>query len=185
MRINLIPEEDRASLKAVQLGTVLFIISIVLIASLAFASMYLYWQVVTEKERLNSYQDTMQTLTYYRSQVNDMKKNIKQIEELLTPLTTRLEQNKPLVDISLLLNRVATSAQNSSAWLESLSITRDGSAPLSGYAVDSTEITRFLKAVGQYPFNVVMGSTRWTEEDGVRLLEFDARITPIVGGDQQ
>jgi hypothetical protein len=184
MRINLLPEEDRASLSTVQMGTVLFIVSIVLIALLAFSSVYLYWQVVTEREQLRSYQDTVETLAYYRKQVNDIKNGMRQIEELLKPLAEHLERNQPAMDISLLLNRVATSAQTSSAWLQSLSVTRDGSVPISGYAVNTAEITRFLKAVGQYPFHVVMGSTYWTEEDGIRLLEFDARITPIAGGDQ-
>jgi hypothetical protein len=90
MRINLLPENERASLHVVQLSTMLVIAGIVLVASLSFATVYLRWQVVSERERQASYQSTMTTMVRYRTETNKLQQETKRLKELLGPLEAQL-----------------------------------------------------------------------------------------------
>jgi Tfp pilus assembly protein PilN len=182
MRINLLPDKERASLQAVQMGTLLFISTIVLVSVLSFATVYLRWQVNNAREQISGYQTTMAAVARYRSEMNKMQQDTKKLQDAIGPLQAQLQANRTLVDLATLLGRATSSAQSSNIWLRELSVQKDGTAPVSGYAVEFTEVSRFLRSLGIDPFNVVMGSTRWVERGGVKLLEFDARVGPAKGG---
>lgn len=183
MRINLIPPEERASLRTIQTPTILFIAGTIIVAGLVFATVYLRWQVANERERLGSYQTTMSTLNRYRTEVSKLEKETHQLEELVKPLEEQLAANRTPTDLSLFLSRVTSSAQTGHVWLRELSVHKDGVASLDGYAVEFSEVSRFLSALGRDPLTVQMGSTRWTERGGVRLLSFSAKVRSAGGGD--
>lgn len=184
MRINLLPPSQRASLRTVQLGTVLLIIGIVYVAVLSFASVYLCVQVANERERLEGYQATVASIARYRSEITRLEREANVLTELAKPFAEQLAANQPAIDLTLLFRRTVSAAQAGHVWLRELSVQKDGSTPVIGYAVEFSEVTRFLDALGREPFHVVMGATRWGERGGVKVVEFNARVNPIPGGVQ-
>lgn len=183
MRINLLPPEERASMRVIQISTVLFICGVFLIAALSFATVYLRWQVVNERERLESYQTTLGSVSRYRREMSHMERETRELEQLVQPLKELLAANQDRVDLSLLLRRTSTAAQVSNLWLRELTVQKDGHATLTGYCVELAETSRFLANVGLEPFRVQMSSTRWIEESDLRVLELVTRMTTTnVGG---
>lgn len=182
MRINLLPPEARASLRVIQTTTVLFVAGAILAAILAFGTVYLRLQVASERERLVSYQSTMSAMGRYRAEISKLEKETRQLRELVQPLEEQLVANRPAVDLPLLLGRLAMAVKDGHVWLREAAMQKDGVVPLTGYAVEFAEVSRFLAAVGRDPLAVQMGSTRWVEQGGIRLLEFSARIAPTSGG---
>lgn len=182
MQINLLPDNERASLQVVQLGTVLFIIGIVLIASLSFWTVYLRWQVISERDWQSGYQATVATLSKYKSETNHLQQDTRKLFELTQPLESQLDANRVEVNPAILFSRINTGIKASNVWLREIFVQKDGNTSIAGYAVDFDALARFLEILGQEPLHIATSSTRWVEQDGTQVLEFTAKVGPATGG---
>lgn len=182
MRINLIPPAERASLKVIQPITLLLIAGTLFVSTLAFSTVYLRWQVANERSRLASYQSTIAAVGRYRQELSRLEMETEQLSTLSKPLQVQLAANQLQLDLVALLSQSASSAAASNVWLRELVVQGDGITPLTGYAVDSGDVSGFLGTLGQGPFAVLSSSTRRVEQGGARLLEFSARVGVLKGG---
>jgi competence protein ComGF len=183
IRINLLPPEERASIKAVNTLTILLVIGIIIGAAMAFTGVYLHMQLRSAREQMAGYQETMASIAQFRSSIAQLEKDIKTWKNQLAPLERQLSQIESPIDLYSLLERVANSAQQGQVWLRDLTLQRSGAVPISGYAVSLTELDRFLTTAGRDPYRVQMGSQSWDVYGGVRLVYFLAQLGLPAGGD--
>lgn len=182
IRINLIPPNERASLKVIRPAVVFMIVAALVVGAVTSATIYMRWQVANEKSRLASYKDTVAAVGRYQREQAELEKKTRELATLASPLQEELAAQQPALDLELLLSRAASRAASNNVWLRELVLHKDGTLAVTGYGVEFTDVSRFLAAVGQEPFTIQASSTEWVERDGARLLEFSARIAAAKGG---
>jgi len=183
IRINLLPPEERASIKAINVVTIVAVFGIIIGFAMTFTGIYLHMELRSTREQMEGYKETMASISQFRSAINQLEKDIKAWENLLAPLESQLRQMEPPINLYHLLQRVALSTQKGHVWLRDLTLSRTGAVPISGYATSLTELDRFLAAVGRDPYRVQMGSLSWEEQSGVRLAYFLAQMGLPTEGD--
>ncbi len=184
IRINLLPPEERASIKAINTNAILLSCGIVLIALMLFTGVYLRLQIMWENDKLVGYQEAVANMSHYRTAIARMEKQMKALEKQTEPLTNQMQEIGTSAHIEQLFRRVSYSATRGNVWLQDLTLLKDGSLPITGYAVDFSDLDRFLTAFGKDPFRVQMGSQGWEARAGVRLVAFSAKVGLPYGGDQ-
>lgn len=175
IRINLLPPEERASIKAINNNAILLSCGIILTALMLFIGVYLRLQIMWEQDKITGYQEAMANMGHYRTAITHMEKEMKTLQKQIEPLTTQM-QEIGISSIDQLFQRVSYSATRGNVWLKDLTLLKDGSLPINGYAVDFTDLDRFLTAFGKDPFRVQMGTQGWEARAGIRLVAFSAQV---------
>jgi len=175
-RINLLPPEERASIRAVETKAILLAIGLLIGGLMAFTAVYLRMQVNYEQSEIVGYKETMASMGEFRVSIARLEKEIQTIQEQMKPLESAIQEITPLFNTAQLLSRVASSAQQGNVWLQDLTLQGGGGAPINGFAVDFTELNRFITAIGSDPYKVNMGSQSWDVRGGVRVVVFSAHM---------
>jgi len=81
IRINLLPPEERASIKAINTNAILLSCGIVLIALMLFSGVYLRLQIMWENDKLVGYQEAVANMSHYRTAIARMEKQMKALEK--------------------------------------------------------------------------------------------------------
>ncbi len=176
IRINLLPPEERASLKIIQAKTWLLVTGLCLCSLMIFASVYLRLQIKWEKDEIEGYQETMASMGQYRVATAQLEKNIKTLQDKLAPLETQMKEIVAPFDVVRLLATVAQGAERGNVWLQDLTLQKAGVVAINGFAVDFAELNHFTSAMGADAFRVQMGSESWDVRGGVRLVIFSAQV---------
>lgn len=176
IRINLLPPEERSSIKAIQAKAILLVVGIILCSLMVFSGVYLRLAIKWEQDEITGYRETMASMDEFRVATARLEKDIKTLTTQLAPLSTAAAAVTPAFNIQQMLERVAQSAETGNIWLQDITLQKSGLVPINGFAVDFSELNRFISTMSMAPYHMQMGSQTWDVRGGVRVVVFSAQI---------
>ena len=185
IRINLLPPEERASIKAIQAKAILLVVGIILCSVMVFVGVYVRLAISWEQDEVTGYKETMASMGEFRVATARLEKDIKTITDQLAPLNTAVAAIKAPFSAQEMLERVALSAETGHIWLQDITLQKSGLVPINGFAVDFSELNRFIAAMSMDPYHIQMGTQAWDVRGGVRVVVFSAQIASSATAEEE